>query len=50
MLGSVDKTELGYYAAAAKLSEICDFWRLIIAALHLAQTGTVKSKQITPNI
>ena len=31
MLGSVDKTELGYYAAAVKLSEICDFWRLIIA-------------------
>ncbi|MEG4327009.1 oligosaccharide flippase family protein [Microcoleus sp. AT3-A2] len=25
MLGSVDKTELGYYAAAVKLSEICDF-------------------------
>jgi PST family polysaccharide transporter len=31
MLGSVDKTELGYYAAAVKLSEICDFWPLIIA-------------------
>jgi O-antigen/teichoic acid export membrane protein len=31
MLGSVDKTELGYYAAAVKLSEICDFWLLIIA-------------------
>jgi hypothetical protein len=30
MLGSVDKTELGYYAAAVKLSEICDFWPLII--------------------
>ena len=31
MLGSVDKTELGYYAAAVKLSEICDFWPRIIA-------------------
>jgi O-antigen/teichoic acid export membrane protein len=31
MLGSVDKTELGYYAAAVKLWEICDFWPLIIA-------------------
>jgi O-antigen/teichoic acid export membrane protein len=31
MLGSVDKTELGYYAAAVKLSEIGDFWPLIIA-------------------
>jgi PST family polysaccharide transporter len=30
MLGSVDKTELGYYAAAVKLSEICDFWPLIL--------------------
>ena len=32
MLGSVDKTELGYYAAAVKLSEICYFWPLIIAS------------------
>jgi PST family polysaccharide transporter len=32
MLGSVDKTELGYYAAAVKLSEICDFLPLIIAS------------------
>lgn len=32
MLGSVDKTELGYYAAAVKMSEICDFWPLIIAS------------------
>jgi PST family polysaccharide transporter len=31
MLGSVDKTELGYYADAVKLSENCDFWPLIIA-------------------
>ncbi|WP_332960554.1 hypothetical protein [Microcoleus sp. AR_TQ3_B6] len=30
MLGSVDKTELGYDADAVKLSEICDFWALII--------------------
>lgn len=32
MLGSVDKTELGYYAPAVKLSEICDFFLLIIAS------------------
>jgi len=31
MLGSVDNTELGYYAVAVKQSEICDFWPLIIA-------------------
>jgi PST family polysaccharide transporter len=30
MLGSVDKTELGYYAAAVKQSEICDLLPLII--------------------
>ena len=32
MLGSVDKTELGYYAVAVKLSEVCDFLPVIIAA------------------
>ncbi len=32
MLGSVDKTELGYYADAVKLSEICDLLPLIIAS------------------
>ncbi|MEG3840408.1 flippase [Microcoleus sp. herbarium14] len=32
MLGSLDKTELGYYAVAVKLSEICDFLPVIIAA------------------
>lgn len=32
MLGSVDKTELGYYADAVKLWEICDFLPLIIAS------------------
>jgi O-antigen/teichoic acid export membrane protein len=32
MLGSVDKTELGYYAPVVKLSEICDFLLLIIAS------------------
>ena len=31
-LGSVDQTELGYYAAAVKLSEICDLLPLIIAS------------------
>lgn len=31
-LGSVDQTELGYYAAAVKLSEICDLLSLIIAS------------------
>ncbi|MEG4571933.1 flippase [Microcoleus sp. N3A4] len=32
MLGSVDKTELGYYVVAVKLSETCDFLPLIIAS------------------
>ena len=32
MLGSLDKTELGFYAVAVKLSEICDFLPMIIAA------------------
>jgi len=32
MLGSLDKTELGYYAVAVKISEICDFLPVIIAA------------------
>ena len=32
MLGSVDKTELGYDADAVKLSEICDLLPLIIAS------------------
>jgi PST family polysaccharide transporter len=32
MLGSLNKTELGYYAVAVKLSEICDFLPMIIAS------------------
>jgi O-antigen/teichoic acid export membrane protein len=32
MLGSLNKTELGYYAVAVKISEICDFLPVIIAS------------------
>ena len=44
MLGSVDKTELGYYAVAVKLSEICDFLPVIIASSIFPKLAQLREK------
>jgi O-antigen/teichoic acid export membrane protein len=44
MLGSLDKTELGYYAVAVKLSEICDFLPVIIASSIFPKLAQLREK------
>ena len=44
MLGSLNKTELGYYAVAVKLSEICDFLPMIIAASIFPKLAQLREK------
>lgn len=44
MLGSLDKTELGYYAVAVKLSEICDFLPMIIASSIFPKLAQLREK------
>ncbi len=44
MLGSLDKTELGFYAVAVKLSEICDFLPMIIAAAIFPKLAQLREK------
>jgi O-antigen/teichoic acid export membrane protein len=44
MLGSLNKTELGYYAVAVKLSEICDFLPMIIASSIFPKLAQLREK------
>jgi PST family polysaccharide transporter len=44
MLGSLNKTELGYYAVAVKLSEICDFLPMIIASSIFPKLANLRAK------
>jgi len=44
MLGSLNKTELGYYAVAVKLSEICDFLPMIIASSIFPKLANLREK------
>ncbi|MEG4804539.1 flippase [Microcoleus sp. ARI1-B5] len=44
MLGSINKTELGYYAVAVKLSEICDFLPVIIASSIFPKLAQLREK------
>lgn len=44
MLGSLSKTELGYYAVAVKLSEICDFLPMIIASSIFPKLANLRDK------
>lgn len=44
MLGSLDKTELGYYAVAVKLSEMCDFLPMIIASSIFPKLAQLREK------
>jgi O-antigen/teichoic acid export membrane protein len=44
MLGSLNKTELGYYAVAVKLSEICDFLPVIIASSIFPKLAQLREK------
>jgi O-antigen/teichoic acid export membrane protein len=44
MLGSINKTELGYYAVAVKLSEICDFVPMIIAGSIFPKLAQLREK------
>jgi PST family polysaccharide transporter len=44
MLGSLNKTELGYYAVAVKLSEICDFVPMIIAGSIFPKLAQLREK------
>ena len=44
MLGSVDKTELGYYAVVVKLSEICDFLPVIVASSIFPKLAQLREK------
>jgi len=44
MLGFIDQTELGYYAVAVQLSEICDFLPMIIASSIFSQLAHLKEK------
>ena len=44
MLGALDKTELGYYIVAVKLSEICDFLPLIVASSMFSQLAQLRQK------
>lgn len=44
MLGYLDKTELGYYAVAVKLSEICDFLPMIIASSIFPKLAQLREK------
>lgn len=44
MLGSINKTELGYYAVAVKLSEICDFLPMIIASSIFPKLAQLREK------
>ncbi|MEG4282212.1 flippase [Microcoleus sp. A006_D1] len=44
MLGSLDKTELGYYAVAVKLSEVSDFLPLIVAGFIFPQLAQLRQK------
>jgi PST family polysaccharide transporter len=44
MLGSLNKTELGYYAVAVKLSEICDFLPMIIASSIFPKLALLREK------
>lgn len=44
MLGSLDKTELGYYAVAVKLSEVSDFLPLIVASSIFPQLAQLRQK------
>ncbi|TAE96381.1 MAG: flippase [Oscillatoriales cyanobacterium] len=44
MLGSISKTELGYYAVAVKLSEICDFLPVIVASSIFPKLAQLREK------
>jgi O-antigen/teichoic acid export membrane protein len=44
MLGSLNKTELGYYAVAVKVSEICDFLPMIIASSIFPKLANLRDK------
>lgn len=44
MLGSADQTELGYYAVAVKLSEVCDFLPVIIASSIFPKLAQLREK------
>ena len=44
MLGSLNKTELGYYAVAVKLSEVCDFLPVIIASSIFPKLAQLREK------
>jgi O-antigen/teichoic acid export membrane protein len=44
MLGSLNKTELGYYAVAVKISEICDFLPVIIASTIFPKLALLREK------
>jgi Membrane protein involved in the export of O-antigen and teichoic acid len=44
MLGSLNRTELGYYAVAVKLSEICDFLPMIIASSIFPKLANLRDK------
>lgn len=44
MLGSLNKTELGYYAVAVKISEICDFLPVIIASSIFPKLALLREK------
>ncbi len=44
MLGSFDKTELGYYTVAVQISEICDFLPLIVASSIFPKLAQLREK------
>ncbi|MEG3861515.1 flippase [Microcoleus sp. herbarium12] len=45
MLGAMDKnTELGYYAAAVKISEVCDFLPMIISASIFPKLANLRER------
>jgi PST family polysaccharide transporter len=44
MLGSLNKTELGYYAVAVKLSEMCDFVPMIIASSIFPKLANLRER------
>ena len=44
MLGSLNQTELGYYAVAVKVSEICDFLPMIIASSIFPKLANLRDK------
>ena len=44
MLGALDKTELGYYIVAVKISEICDILPLIVASSIFSKLAQLRQK------